>query len=271
MNSASASDKNDVLEMRRGEFVILQVASPGGGLLNAGVLLVDPQEDRAYVRVRRDWEAVTSQDSDFLEELEPYLRALASESGASWLLRYIENDWSNFIRVSDREPVAAASFESALEQLYRQHVAPKVLPFRTHLPRYSLRAAAGKFGEHMEVEPEGWEEIPPGISLTEDMFVGQVVGRSMEPRIPDGSYCIFRANVAGSREGKLLLVEHFGEPGENRYTVKRYRSKKIVTEEGFQHQRIIMEPLNPEFEPWEITEGSSIRVIAEFVSVLRRP
>jgi phage repressor protein C with HTH and peptisase S24 domain len=43
------------------------------------------------------------------------------------------------------------------------------------------------------------------------MFVAQVVGRSMEPLIPDGSLCIFRHGVRGSRQGKRLLIEKFSE------------------------------------------------------------
>src|ERR1700694_2089935 len=43
------------------------------------------------------------------------------------------------------------------------------------------------------------------------MFVAKVEGRSMEPRIPAGSYCIFRGEagggpLAGSRQGKIVLV-----------------------------------------------------------------
>ena len=40
------------------------------------------------------------------------------------------------------------------------------------------------------------------------MFVARIAGRSMEPRIPDGSLCVFRAGVTGSREGRLVLVEY---------------------------------------------------------------
>jgi hypothetical protein len=42
------------------------------------------------------------------------------------------------------------------------------------------------------------------------MFVAHVEGRSMEPRIPDGSLNIFRAPVVGSRQGKIVLVELIG-------------------------------------------------------------
>jgi phage repressor protein C with HTH and peptisase S24 domain len=122
----------------------------------------------------------------------------------------------------------------------------------------------------MEVEAEGWVEAPEGLRLTEDMFVAHVTGRSMEPRIPAGSLCVFRGGSAlvGSRQGKLVLVMNYGEPGENRFTIKRYRSVKQQTEEGWTHNKIILEPLNPEYESWEIDEDSNVRVIGEFVQVL---
>ena len=93
----------------------------------------------------------------------------------------------------------------------------------------------------------------------------------MEPEIPDGSRCVFRAGVVGSRQGKKLLVEDFSESeeGGERYTIKRYRSQKVTREDGtWGHDRIVMEPLNPEFKSWEIKEGHQSRIIAEFVRVL---
>ncbi len=39
------------------------------------------------------------------------------------------------------------------------------------------------------------------------MFVAEIAGHSMQPTIPDGSLCVFRYGVAGSREGRLVLVE----------------------------------------------------------------
>lgn len=231
--------------------------------VNAGILLLDPAADRLHLRFRRDWQELVDEDNlEVVEALADDLAAKSRELGADALLQYLESCAGHTVRISDREPVLVDDFEAAASRLYRTHVSPKVLAFRTHLPKYSLRAAAGKFGEHMEVEPEDWEEIPAGLQLTDEMFVAHVTGHSMEPRIPDGSLCIFRYNVVGSRTGRLVLVENFGETGENRYTVKRYRRDS---------GRVMLEPLNPEYEAWEITEDQKLRVIAEFLQVLARP
>ena len=92
----------------------------------------------------------------------------------------------------------------------------------------------------------------------------------MEPRIPDGSLCVFRSGVAGSRQGKLVLVEYLGGGTNDRYTVKRYVSGKTEQPDGtWSHDLIRLEPLNPEFEAWELDpEEERFRVLAEFVQVL---
>lgn len=253
------------------EYLLLQVAYPGRDSEYVGVLLLDAAGNRLHLKLRRDWGEVAdeAEDRSLLQEIAPDLASKAQELGARELIEWLEENCSNVFRVSPREAVQVDSFEMTLSRLYRKHIEPKVLPFRTHLPVYTLRAAAGPFGEHMEVEPEGWEEAPAALRLTPDMFVAHVTGRSMEPHIPDGSLCIFRYGVTGSRNGRLVLVEHYGEAGENRYTVKRYRSRKAVTEESFERESITLEPINPDYKPWDLLPDSPIRVIAEFVDVLR--
>jgi len=120
------------------------------------------------------------------------------------------------------------------------------------------------------VTEEGWEEAPADLRLSLEMFVARIAGRSMEPKIPDGGLCVFRRGVAGSREGRLVLVEHRGGGANDRYTVKRYHSEKVQLPDGsWTHGNIRLEPLNPEFEAWNLDpEEGRFRIIAEFVRVL---
>jgi phage repressor protein C with HTH and peptisase S24 domain len=145
-----------------------------------------------------------------------------------------------------------------------------VRPFVTHLPRYSLAVAAGRFLENQEVSEEGWEEAPSSLTPTPAMFVARIAGRSMEPRIPDGSLCVFRAGVTGSREGRLVLVEYLGSGANDRHTIKRYHSQTSQHPDGsWRHDAILLEPLNPEFEAWELNpEEDRFRIVAEFLEVL---
>jgi phage repressor protein C with HTH and peptisase S24 domain len=257
-----------------GRYSLLTVELPGQESASAGVLLEDPAADRLYVRLRRDWDRVAPDESEVLSALEDDLASKAAELGAAKLLANLEDTLSNTMRVTDRREAMVENFDRALNRLYREHVRSTEQPFVTHLPRYSLAVAAGAFLENRTVEAEGWEEAPLGLRLAPEMFVARVVGRSMEPLIPDGSLCVFRHGVTGSRQGRMVLVEELGGRADDRYTVKRYRSEKThsageASEETWAHGRILLEPLNPQFEAWELKpEGERYRIVAEFVQVL---
>lgn len=92
----------------------------------------------------------------------------------------------------------------------------------------------------------------------------------MEPKIPDGSLCVFRYGVTGSRDGRAVLVERLGGGENERYTVKRYRSSKRLLPDGtWTHDEITLESLNPDFESWKLDpEENRYRILAEFVCVL---
>jgi phage repressor protein C with HTH and peptisase S24 domain len=249
-------------------FSLLQLELRGSGLVNAGVLLEDPATNKLHVRLRTDWDRLAPQESDVLGGLEAELMSQAEEMGAARAMEHFCNTWSNTVRLTDPREVVVDDFDRALSRLYREHVASTVRPFVTHLPRYSLAVAAGKFLENQEVVGEAWEEVRSRLRLDDRMFVSRIVGHSMEPRIPDGSLCVFRSGVTGSREGRLVLVEALGT--NDRYTVKRYHSEKRQRADGtWEHERIRLEPLNPEFEAWDLDpEQDRFRIVAEFVEVL---
>ncbi|HEV7676950.1 MAG TPA: S24 family peptidase [Candidatus Dormibacteraeota bacterium] len=143
------------------------------------------------------------------------------------------------------------------------------------VPLVPLKAAAGAFGDPQHIEDDGyeWVEVPLRHRLRPGMFVTQVIGQSMEPVIPDGAYCLFRAPVEGSRQGKTVLVQLRDtadpETGQ-RYTVKRYDSDKAAKGDSWRHERITLRPANPEFAPIVLTDSSAadVQVIAELVEVL---
>lgn len=255
---------------RRLQYALLELALPGEPTLPIGVFLMDPQSGDFDFKLREDWDDISGpEDSEFLASLQEDFTLKAREMGGEAFLGWLEDSLSNFLRIGDREPVIAGSFSRTLEDLFAEHVDSRVRPFITHLPLLSLRAAATRFGEDSEAEAPGWVKAPPGLRLSEGMFVARVVGRSMEPLIPDGSLCVFRAPVVGSRQGKRLLIEQLGATDSSaRYTVKRYTSRKVRTgEEEWSHESIRLEPLNPEFPAFEL-DGDQFRVLGEFVQVL---
>jgi phage repressor protein C with HTH and peptisase S24 domain len=256
---------------REGTYVLLEAVLPQRPPQAIGVLLMDAAGDRAWVRMRRSYDDLAEpDDAEVLEALEQDIRGRVAETGAGPYLAWLEDSLSNALRVSERQTVVVDSFTRVLDRLYAEHVeARKVKPFETHVPLYSLRAAAGRLGEEMESAEEDWVRAPEGMQLGPDLFVAHVVGRSMEPRIPDGSLNLFRFHPAGSRQGKILLIQRSGVLDDTaRYTVKRYTSQKVHSgEDEWRHERIRLEPLNPEFEAWDV-ELQDFAVVAEWLRVI---
>ena len=148
--------------------------------------------------------------------------------------------------------------------------------FKTLLPLFTLKAAAGYFGGGDAVEPEAWIEADGLGRLDELMFVARAVGRSMEPVIHDGDFVVFRRDPAGTRQGKTVLAQYRGladpETGGS-FTVKRYSSEKRSDRDtGWQHSNIVLSPLNRDFRPIIVPadRADDFKIVAEFIAVLGR-
>jgi len=256
---------------RHGTYVLLDAVLPERPPCPVAVLLLDPETGRPWLRMRRDFNAIADPDDvEVLEAMEDHIRQCLEEMGAEAYLQSLEDSLSGTLRVSERQAVSVDAFSRVLDRLYREHVEDTpVTQYATHLPLITLRAAAGGLGDEMLSDIEDWVPAPEGQRLAPDLFVAHVEGRSMEPRIPDGSLNLFRLNPQGSRQGKILLVERFGVlDGSARYTIKRYTSRKVGSEDGeWRHMQIRLEPLNPEFEPWDV-DPEGFAVVAEWLRVL---
>jgi DUF2075 family protein len=151
------------------------------------------------------------------------------------------------------------------------------IPFVTALPVVPLKLAAGAFSATQIDDPGAWEwAAPEGVSIAPGMFIAQVVGESMNKRIPNGAWCVFRENPAGTRNGKVVLAQHRDiadpETGAS-FTVKLYSSEKVVDEEdGWKHVKITLSPssTDPSFRPIVVkpTEDQPVTILAELIAVL---
>lgn len=147
------------------------------------------------------------------------------------------------------------------------------------VPLIPLQIAAGSFSEAqaLDMDADEWVELPEGFSASADLFVAQVVGESMNRRIPNGAWCLFRANPKGTRQGKIVVAQHRSiedaETGGS-YTVKKYYSEKVATEDGagWVHQKIILLPESTDSSFEAIWVGgmdqAEVMVLAELVVVL---
>lgn len=141
------------------------------------------------------------------------------------------------------------------------------------VPLYTLRAACGYFEDGVVPEEEGWVDAS-GNSFTPDPkrhFAVHAKGNSMLNKIKDGDICVFEWYRGGSRNGEIVLTEcnekdiDYG----GMYTIKKYQSEKVVTEEGWQHTKVELIPLNKDYETIEVDSETEYRTVGIFKCVLR--
>jgi hypothetical protein len=166
---------------------------------------------------------------------------------------------------------------------FRVVEATRAMRWQSCIPAVPLSVAAGGFGAEQEslfdegaVDWVKWDGMP---TPQQGMFVAKITGDSMEPKVPAGSWCLFRQYSGGDRSGRDLVVSHqaISEAGfPVGLTLKRYRSEKVTDPATgeIRHLRITLEPLNPSHEPIEIAEQAGddgegrVRVVAELVQVI---
>lgn len=146
-------------------------------------------------------------------------------------------------------------------ETYKKEIPFRILPFNevkpyvNSVPLVDISAAAGSFSDLQSHSELTWVEPPFNISVKKGNFICKVNGESMNKIIPNGSYCLFKQDDGGSRNGKIVLLEstsiqdsEFGSG----YTVKEYHSKKNVSKDQWSHQKIILKPLSDKAEYSEI-------------------
>lgn len=150
-------------------------------------------------------------------------------------------------------------------------------PFRNCIPVVDLKIAAGQFGEFQLPDPDSveWVVPPEGIRPSMDLFVARVVGESMNKIISNGSWCLFRMNPAGSRNGKIVVAQlrNYSDPDSGgAFTVKRYESiKRAENGSEFENKLIRLKPesVDASYQPIEVSqEDESTRIIAELLRPL---
>jgi DUF2075 family protein/DNA replication protein DnaC len=158
---------------------------------------------------------------------------------------------------------------------------PRIIPFESvkpyvnAVPIYDIKVAASDFTDPQFYEEYRWAELPMQVSPKKGYFIAQVIGESMNKKIPNGSYCLFEEYTAGSRNGEIVLAEcrsiQDGDYGTG-YTIKKYLSTKTFSEESFRHDSIVLKPISYDdsFEDLVLSEDeiTTFRVRGIFKRVL---
>jgi superfamily II DNA or RNA helicase/HKD family nuclease/phage repressor protein C with HTH and peptisase S24 domain len=180
-----------------------------------------------------------------------------------------ENGVTNNKKTFEQKP-----FKGQAQQLKIELPIEEIKEIRYTIPLYDFYAAAGSFSEMQDEKEYNLTSVPERYA-TNDYFACRVIGESMNKTIPNNSICIFKKDVIGSRNGKILLIENrdsFDPDFNSAFTVKTYSSEKTVTEEGYQHDSILLKPnsYDKSFKNIILNEENTIemRVIGEFVKVL---
>ena len=192
----------------------------------------------------------------------------------------VESSLYNYITVGDSEVKPAKAIKKSTEGAIIQmpfKILPfeKVKPYINSVPLYDISVAAGGFSEDQQAENFEWIELPKEFKANKDYFVCKVVGESMNKKIKNGSWCLFKKDPGGSREGKIVLVQNikiqdsdFGAG----LTIKEYHSKKVFDGELWSHVEIILKPLSYSDSYQDIVlqedESNELNVIGVFVAVL---
>ncbi len=189
-------------------------------------------------------------------------------------------------RIRAGQPVDALTSAASTASGMSPVPAEDVRPFVNAVPIYELQVAAGRFSDPQTVQevpqreevedPSSfqWVALDGTPKLSPGLFVAQVVGESMNRKIPNGAFCLWRLTDAASREGAIVLAQHndIEDSDLGSYTVKVYESEEQETEDGgLRHTRITLKPdsTDERYEPlvFEGTEDGELRVIAELVKV----
>jgi len=171
-------------------------------------------------------------------------------------------------------PAVPASVRARLVALEESRVLRRVTSsrqerYRTCIPQLDLKAAAGQFSDEQRPEFEEWVEVNTSRPLRKGMFVAQVVGRSMEPLIPDGAYCLFQFKAPQVRNGMVALFQlHRSADPESggRFTVKRLSVSTQSIAAGMQRVTTLV-PENRHYTRIPV-EDDDVRMVAEFLEVL---
>lgn len=143
------------------------------------------------------------------------------------------------------------------------------------VPIFDLKFAAGQFSEYQQADTFDHVVLPAHLCASEGYFVARVEGDSMNKRIPPGAWCLFHFNPQGTRNGKIVVVQHrqISDPElGGQYTIKRYKSEKHFDEDGVVNSVVVLKPesTNSVHEAIVLSaeDAEEMVVVAEFLTVV---
>lgn len=260
-------------------------------IVRDGRVLTQPSERASTDKSVHGWKKLYKEDPEATTEkldaiIKNTYRTLMTRGQKGCYVYFTDNETRKFfescMKISSFAEIATPEYSKpgpleTVENLPFRYLSPdEVRPYENSVPLYDLHAAAGEFSEEQHVSDIEWVELPECFRPQPGYFVARVVGESMNRRIPNGSWCLFRKDPGGTRQGKVVLVQHRADSDTEdggHFTVKVYESKKEIQPDGtWRHSTIILKPdtTNPGYEAIEvpIDNAASFQIVAELVAVL---
>ena len=258
-------------------------------IVRNGIVETRPEERSKMDRSIFGWKSLSKSDpvstSKTLDRLiKNTYRTLMSRGQKGCFVYFVDDEtreyFENRVKKSHPEiPIPKSESlkkEAASTPPFRILSPDEISQYINCVPLYNLKAAAGLFSDEQDIQNTSWIELPDTFRIQPGLFVAQVLGESMNRRVPNGSWCLFRMNPTGTRQGKIVLVEYReisdADTG-GHYTLKIYDSKKDHgPDDSWSHKSIILKPDSTMtcFEPIILKhdQADNIKIIAELVAVL---
>ena len=146
---------------------------------------------------------------------------------------------------------------------------------RNPIPFYDFYAAAGTFSEMQTEKDFTLIEGPENNNPNNDYFACKIIGESMNRVIPNGSICLFKTYMGGSRNGKIVLVENMDVQDQDfnsAFTIKTYSSEKVISQDNWKHTSIVLRPnsFDDSYKNIIINEDNAeeMKIVGEFIKIL---
>jgi DUF2075 family protein len=223
----------------------------------------------------------------FVDLVKNTYRVLLSRGLKGCYVYFMDKKTEEFVRSRIEGPLAnvtagvveppRSTRPEAEELPFRKLPASKAHPYKNCVPLLDLKVAAGFFSKDQQVDwaELEWVQLPDDFKHKEGLFVAQVIGESMNRRVPNGSWCLFREQKGGTKQGKVVLAEHrdISDAEFGALTLKVYQSEKAGEEDGgWSHKKIVLQPdsTEPGFVPlvFEGQQLEGLRIVAELIAVL---
>lgn len=255
-------------------------------------LRIDPASgdwiaDRAHLRDR----TVRNAGEAMLALLKRTYRVLLSRGMKGCYVYFEDEATRNFVRsrtenlgampvapIAGVKPTVPIAPQGGLDTRPFTLLRPKeVRHWQNAVPLLDLQIAAGDFSDVQSLEEDSveWVSLADNIRITPGMFVAQVVGESMNRKVPNGAWGLFTTDHRGSRQGRTVLAERneFGDPEDSgRFTLKTYDARKREDADGIQYETVTLRPNSSDsrYKPIEIdlSDPDRPRIVAVLVLTL---